>query len=471
MAAPLWPVNNADGGLLLAESTLEQGAVFPYESRPTQMMIERETRLLPPGPEEQCDIDANEESFHKIWELFERFGDIYKIDAPGRDRPTYVLNHPDLVQHVLADNHRNYIKGMGFERVRMLLGNGLIVSEGAFWRKQRRMIQPAFNKENIACLSEIMRRCSLQVCEKWEQKADRGEAINITNDLSEMALEVILRTTFGDDFNVLCRNHGGNPFAILTEHTRDLQLVLKVRALAPLIMGVVEDRRRADRHEVDFLSMYMDARDRSNGQPMTDKDLLDEVVTLVVAGHETTAATLNWVWYVLSQNPEAEAALHEEVDQLELDGAPRYDDLPRLSYAKQVMAEALRLYPPVWLFTRRAVGEDWLGDYYVAPGTDIMLSPYVVHRHPKFWPGAEDFRPERFSEEGAKGRHKFAYFPFSMGPRGCAGEFFAFAEVQIHLGLLASRLRLRYLPEQKPELEPAFNLRSKHGLMMMAQRR
>ena len=435
-------------------------------------MADRETRLLPPGPGEKFDIDANEESFHRMWELFERFGSVYQVDPLSRDRPTYVLNHPDLVQHVLAGNHRNYVKGIGFERVKMLLGNGLIVSEGAFWRKQRQMLQPSFSKPNIAGMTEIMGRCSLQLCEKWEQKADQGEAINITSELSEMALEVILRAIFGDDLDVLCRDHGGNPFEVLAEHNaRDLKLVLKVRALSPLILGVVEDRRRRGNSHADFLSTYMDARDRSSGEGMTDKELVDEVVTLIIAGHETTAATLNWVWYLLSQNPDAEAALHGEVDQLELDGAPSYEDLPRLAYAKQVTEETLRLYPPVWLFTRRAVGEDRLGDYYVAPGTDIMLSPYIVHRHPEFWPDAEEFRPERFSEQGAKGRHKFAYFPFSMGARRCTGEFFAFVEAQIHLGLLASRLRLRYLPEQKPELEPALNLRSKHGLMMMAQRR
>ena len=255
-------------------------------------MADRETRLLPPGPGEKFDIDANEESFHRMWELFERFGSVYQVNPSSRDRPTYVLNHPDLVQHVLAGNHRNYVKGIGFERVKMLLGNGLIVSEGAFWRKQRQMLQPSFSKLNIAGMTEIMGKCSLQLCESWEQKADRGEAINITSELSEMALEVILRAIFGDDLDVLCRDHGGNPFEVLAEHNaRDLKLVFKVRALAPLILGVVENRRRENSKRVGFLSTYMDARDRSDGEGMTDRELVDEVITLIIAGHETTAAS------------------------------------------------------------------------------------------------------------------------------------------------------------------------------------
>lgn len=471
MAVPAGTVNNTGTAPPSRDSALDNRPASRTNHQTFMWMADRETHPLPPGPADQFDIDANEESFHKMWELFLRFGDIYKIDPPGRDRLTYVVNHPELVQHVLAGNHRNYVKGLGFERVKMLLGNGLIVSEGGFWRRQRQMLQPAFSKQNIAGMSEIMRGCSARLCERWEAKADRGEAINITGELSEMALEVILRAIFGTDLDLLCRDHGGNPFEVLAEHNaRDLQLVLKVRALAPIILGVVEGRRRGDARQKDFLSMYMYARDRDSGQPMTDRELVDEVVTLIVAGHETTAATLNWVWYLLSQNPGAEEALHSEVDLLE-GGIPRYEDLPRLAYAKQVMQEALRLYPPVWLFTRKAVGEDRLGDYWVAPGTDILLSPYIVHRHPEFWQRPEEFRPERFSEEGAKGRHKFAYFPFSMGARRCTGEFFAFVEVQIHLGLLASRLRLSLIPGQELELEPAVNLRSKHGLMMMPQRR
>ncbi len=436
------------------------------------MLTGQKTHPLPPGPREKFDINANEESFHKMWEYFQTFGSIYKIEPPGRESLTYVLNHPDLVRHVLATNNRNYVKGLGFDRVRMLLGNGLIVSEGPFWRRQRQMLQPVFNKPNIAEMSEVIRRGTQNLCAEWERKADLGEPINITKELSGMALEVVLRSIFGDDLDAMTQTHGSNPFAILDEeNARDLQLVLKMRALRPIILGIAEERRRKDVHQTDFLSLYMDARDRVSGEPMGDQELFDEIVTLIVAGHETTAATLNWIWYLLSQTPEVEEKLHREVDQLEPDSVPGFEDLPRLAYARQVMDEALRLYPPVWLFSRRAVGEDRLGGYYVAPGTDILLSPYIVHRHPEFWDHPDEFRPERFAEDAVSDRHKFAYFPFSMGARRCTGEFFATVEAQIHLGLLSRRLRLRYIPDRPIELEPLVNLRSKHGVMMMPERR
>ena len=448
-------------------------AELALEMRTTES-IDTGDRPLPPGPAEQFDIDVNEESFHRMWGDFQRYGSIYKIDSPRREQPTYVLNHPDLVQRVLAGNRRNYVKGPGFERVKMLLGNGLIVSEGEHWLRQRRTIQPAFHRDNISAMSEVMRRSNQDRLAGWERHADSGEPIDITQETSELALDIMLRTIFGDDLDLLIAEQGGNPFAMLVEHERDLALVLKFRALTKLVARLVEQRRRDDVHRQDFLSLYMDARNPQSGEPMTDKDLIDEIMTLIVAGHETTAATVNWIWYLLARHPEVEAKLHTEVDRLTPDfgqGPPDFAHLVRMPYAKRVMHETLRLYPPVWLFTRKALEEDVLGGYRVAPGTDILLSPYIVHRHPDFWDEPDAFRPERFGEEGVNRRHDYAYFPFSAGPRRCTGDFFSQVEVLTHLGLMARRFRLRYTPDRPLELEPAVNLRSKHGIKMTIERR
>ena len=247
--------------------------------------------------------------------------------------------------------------------------------------------------------------------------------------------------------------------------------MVKFRALTKIVVEIMEQRRASGDRPLDFVSMFLDARDKTTGEPMADKDLVDEVMTLIVAGHETTAATLAWMWYCVAEHPEVEAALHAEVDPLAADEPPRFADLDRYVYTKQLMYETLRHYPPVWLFTRKALGPDELGGYGVEPGTDVFLSPWVVHRHPAFWDEPERFQPERFGPEGVNTKHEFAYFPFSMGPRRCTGDFFALVEAVVHMGWMAPRFRLRYVPDRPLELEPAVNLRSKHGIRMQIERR
>jgi len=408
-----------------------------------------------------------------MWEEFERFGDIYRVDPPGHDRPTYVVSHPDLIQRVLVTNWRNYTKGRGFERVKLLLGNGIIVSDGDHWLEQRRMIQPAFKREIIATMSAVVRSANQRLLQGWEAKADRGETVDITHETSVLALEIILGAIFGDDLEPYRTDDGKGPFALLTDHSaRDLALVVKFRAVRELVHEIIARRRRDDIHQVDFLSLFMDARSKTDGLPMDDEDLVDEIMTLIVAGHETTAATTNWMWYLLAQHPQVEADLHAELDGLAGDEPPEFASLDRMPYAKRVIFETLRLYPPVWLFTRKATAGDVLGGYRVDPGTDIFLSPYIVHRHPDFWgPDAQEFRPERFTPDGVNPIHEFAYFPFSMGPRRCTGELFAMVEALTHAGWMAPRFRLSYVPDRELELDPAVNLRSKHGIRMRIQRR
>ncbi|MFT5049287.1 MAG: cytochrome P450 [Chlamydiales bacterium] len=428
---------------------------------------------LPPGPAAPCAIDADLESFHRMWRYFEEFGGIYRVDPPGRDRPTYLVSDPDLVQRVLVTNWRNYAKGRGFERVKMLLGNGVIVSDGEHWLEQRRMIQPAFKREIIEAMSAVVRRANEKLLPEWEHKADRGETLDITHETSVLALDVILGVIFGDDLEPYRTDDGKSPFALLVDHpARDLALVVQFRALRELVHELIAKRRCEDVHRTDFLSLFMDARSKTDRQAMADEDLIDEIMTLIVAGHETTAATTNWIWFLLAQDPRVEAELHAELDPLAGDEPPSFASLDQMPYAKRVMFETLRLYPPVWLFTRKALGADELGGYRVDAGTDIFLSPYVVHRHPEFWgDDAQVFRPERFTPDGVNPIHEFAYFPFSMGARRCTGDLFAKVEALTHIGWMAPRFRLSYVPDRELELEPAVNLRTKHGIRMRIERR
>lgn len=430
------------------------------------------SKRLPPGPADSFDLNTTEESFQKIAELIAEYGDICRVSSPSRKTDSYLVNNPDYLKHILVKNHQNYNKGVGFDRVKMLLGNGIIVSDGPFWRRQRRMIQPAFSRKVIAELSKAIKRCNLDLLKSWERKADNGETINITEEASELALQIVLRSLFSDDLDHLIEQHGGNPFSILTEDmTRDMQLVLKFRALTRIILDVIEQRRRENPERIDFLAMFMDSRDKETDEAMTDRELLDEIMTMIIAGHETSAITLNWVWYFLGKYPEVEAKLHAEVDNADYDLIPGFDDLEQLPYVKQVVEEALRYYPPVWLYTRKAIQDDQLGDYFVPAGTDIFITPYFLHRHPVYWSDAEKFDPERFAEQNIKNQHKQAYIPFSAGPRRCIGDFFATVEMQMHFGLMARKFHLQLLEDKPMELEPAVNLRNKHPIYMKLIRR
>lgn len=424
------------------------------------------------GPSEPFDINVDDESFEKLLQWRDQFGDIVAVTPSKRKAKAFVLNNPELVRHVLVGNHRNYSKGVGFERVKMLLGNGIIVSDGDFWRSQRRMIQPAFHRKIVGSLAIMMASCNERKLIDWQSKATRGISINLTEEMSELALEVILRALFSDDLDKLIESEAGNPFSMLVEDvTRDLKLAMRFRALTKHVANIMARRRDESRIEHDFLSLLMETRDKDTHKPMSDKALIDEVMTIIVAGHETTAGTLNWAWYLMSQHGGIEKSVHSEVDKL--DDSPEYDDLSALKYTRQLIDETLRLYPPVWLFSRKAIQADELpcstGAVTVPAGADLFLCPYLLHRDPRYWERPNECLPERFADDQIKERNKDVYYPFSLGSRRCIGEFFSLVDMQLHIGLLARHIRLRHVPGKPVELEPHINLRARHSIFMMPE--
>lgn len=424
---------------------------------------------LPPEANEPLDISFSENMLVKLLRYFSELGDAFRIHSPLTQADIYVLSHPEHVRHVLVDKHQNYIKGLGIERVGILLGNGIMVSEGDLWRRQRKLLQPAFHRDMLANMMGHIRTANLGLREKWIDAAREGITINVTRNMSEVTLEVILRSIFGDDLEWIIAEHGSNPFALLIEDTqRNLAFAYKFRKLSKLIAECVAHRRVRAEKSADLLTMLIEARDRKSGEPMPERLLLDEIMTLIVAGHETTASVLNWMWYLISQHPTVEAQLHEEIDHLSQAPATT-DEIDRLPYTRQVIEESMRLYPPGWLLTRRSIGPDVIDGYPIAPNTDIFISPYLVHRHPEFWEDPEHFDPERFSAMHARQRNRFCYLPFALGPRACIGEHLAMVEMIYHAALLSRDVRLRYLPQQPVELECQVNLRTKHPLMMQPE--
>jgi enediyne biosynthesis protein E7 len=427
---------------------------------------------LPPLSDMQFDIGGDDDAIHRMTELFARHGDIYRFFSPARRADMWVINHPDDVKRVLVSNHKNYTKGSGLDRVKILLGNGIMTSEGELWKRQRYMMQPFFHRKMITQFSALIDACNERFIAKWEKQAAEGALINITDDMSELTLEIVLLSIFGTDLERLSKEMGGNPFDIVTkEPARDLKFAYRFRQLSKLV-GALAKRRVAEKTEhFDFLQMLIEARDKETGAPMSEKELIDEAMTLIVAGHETTASGLNWTWYLLSQNPEAEAKLHAEIDAVAQKREPSLSEMEQLSYTRNVVDEALRLYPPGWLLSRRTIGPDTLSGYDVPAGTDVLLCLYLLHRHPRYWKDPDAFRPERFDEEHEAERPRFAYMPFAAGPRHCIGETLALYEMYMHLYKVARRYRLRYVPERELELEAQINLRTKHPLMMKLERR
>ncbi|MDH5368619.1 MAG: cytochrome P450 [Gammaproteobacteria bacterium] len=422
---------------------------------------------LPAGPEIAFDLNMTEESFPKVAQYIAEFGDFCLIKPVSRSQNTILINDPDAVKYILVKNHENYEKGPGFERVKMLLGNGIIVSDGAYWRKQRRMIQPAFSRQCIDGLAKRIQKANEQWLARWQEKANSGEIIDVTHEMSQLSLEIILRCLFGEDLDKLIEQEGSNPFSILTDDlSRDIQLVIRFRALKILVQQLIDQRRDSKEHYHDFLEAFMDAKDKESGESMTDGEIIDEVMTLIIAGHETSANTLNWAWYELSQNSMEEKILHEEVDKVVSCDIPTFEETGQLHFSRQVIEEALRLYPPVWLFSRTAIADDQVGGYDIPAGTNIFFTPYYLHRHPKYWDQPDSFKPERFTPEAVKQRHKFSFIPFSAGARRCIGDYFSIIEMQIHLGTMARKFKLEFVSENPIELDPQVNLRSKHNIMM-----
>jgi len=429
------------------------------------------TTALPPGPAAGFDLGGSDDSLSTMRECFARYGDIYRVFAPSRGVYNYVVNHPADVKRVLLTNHRNYTKGEGMDRVKILLGNGIMTSEGDFWRRQRRMMQPAFHRRVLDRFSRLIHDVNDRFAQRWAAKSAAGEPINVTDDVSELILEIVLKSIFGTDLDRLEREVGGNPFEVVAkEQNRDLKFAFRFRSLSKLVGELIERRRAEGEEHVDFLQMLLAARDRETDQPMSNKEMIDEVMTLIVAGHETTASALAWAWYLVTRHPGTMAQLAAEADAVTAD-VLGLDAAESLSFTHQVLQEALRLYPPGWLFTRRSIEADELGGFPIAPRTDVFISPYLLHRHPDFWSEPEAFRPERFAAGDAEARDKFAYIPFSVGPRHCIGENFAMFEMLVHLRTMMRRFRLTRVGDEPIELEAQINLRPRTPLMMMVENR
>ena len=413
----------------------------------------------------------------------ETFGLDYSRRRLGWQR-FVLLNHPDMIKHVLVTNHQNYGKGR-FNRQILgpVLGRGLLTSEGDFWRRQRRIAAPAFHHKRLAALAEVMVESAEALADRWREPARAGAPRDVGKDMMAVTMEIVAKTLFSSDIAASLDELGRSITAILRgfgrpslldllglpewlPRRRDPEAVGAMLKVDRTVRAILRRRRAGAQGQSDLLAMLLEARDPETGEGMTDQQLRDEIMTLFAAGQETTSTSMTWTWYLLSQHPDVEARLHAELDA-ELAGRRlRYDDLARLPYCRMVFEESLRLYPPAFTMNRVALAPDQIGPIRVERGELISLSPYVTHRNPKLWPDPERFDPDRFAPGLAEGRPKFAYFPFGGGPRVCIGNAFAMMEGRILLASLARRYRLRLVDGHPVVPQGRITLRPRYGLSM-----
>lgn len=393
----------------------------------------------------------------------------------------FLLARPEHIQHVLLDRADNYDKKIpSYRLLKGLLGEGLLTSEGDFWRRQRRIAQPAFQRGRLVSFVPVMTRATEAAAERWAAAA--GSPVELHREMLGLTLEIVGRCLVGTDVRATASDvepalrtnlrdyHDRlfSPFALPEwfPTPNNLRLWRARRVLDRLVHGVIDARRENPEGHDDLLTRLMSARDEETGAAMSDRQLRDEVMTILMAGHETTANGLTFTFYLLARHPEVAQRLRAELDEVLGGRVPGADDLARLPYTRQVVEESMRLYPPAWALDRRAVAGDVIGGYRIPRGSVVMLSPFVTHRHPDLWEDPQRFDPDRFAPENVRGRHRFAYFPFGGGERVCIGATFALIEMRLVLAVLARRFAFEPEPDPPLELEASVTLRPRHGLRL-----
>ncbi len=443
------------------------------------------TLRLPPGPKGNF-LTGNLPEFRRdrlafLTEIARDYGDSVSIRL-GPRRMT-VVNHPDLVEDVLVAKNRLFIKHFALRSTGPTLGNGLLTSEGDFWRKQRRLAQPAFHRERIAAHAAVMVDYTERMLADWSH----GEIRDAQADMMRLTLQIVAKTLFGADVGDDAADASEAMETGMRAFTARVSKIINLPEWVPtpmnlrarrarerldrIIYGFIADRRAGGEDQGDLLSMLLHAQDEDDGGRMSDRQLRDEAMTLFMAGHETTANTLAWAWYLLALHPDVEAKLHAELDAVIPDRPPTFDDLPRLPYAEMVITETLRLFPTVWLLGREAIEPCQVGGYDVPVGHTVFMSQWVIHRDPRFFDDPLAYRPDRWADGLSKRIPRYAWFPFGGGPRICIGNSFAMMESVLLLATIARRYRLTLTAETDVVPLPTMTLRPDRGVKVVLDRR
>ena len=442
--------------------------------------------LNPPGPKRKPVIGYLREFRHDppafLTKLAREHGDVVHFKLGPQDM--YLLNHPDYIRDVLVTNNRNFVKSRGMQMAKKFLGESLLTSEGEFHRRQRRLAQPAFHRQRINSYADAMIDHAFRTRERWQDE----ETLDMWQEMMRLTLSIVGKTLFDADVEAEATEirkaltdvmqlfeRITNPFSVLLDKLplpANLRWVKAKARLDETIYRIINERRASGRDQGDLLSMLLLAQDEEgDGSSMTNQQLRDEAMTLFVAGHETTANALTWTWYLLSQNPEVESKLHSEIDEVLCGRKPEAHDFMNLRYTEMVFAESMRLYPPAWTMGRRVLSDYRVDKYVIPSGSIILMSPWVMHHDPRFYPDPYKFDPERWRPDARDARPKFSYFPFGGGPRVCIGEQFAWMEGVLLIATIAQKWKMRLAPGHLVEPKAMVTLRPKYGMRMVIEAR
>jgi cytochrome P450 len=440
---------------------------------------------FPPGPKGNFFLGVMPEFNRDTLGFIERaknYGDVVRM------RFLYLTVHflydPNHIEYVLSTNARNFIKSRSLRSpfFKRLVGKGLLTSEGEVWKRQRRLAQPAFHRQRISAYGDVMVEYTQRMLSTWKP----GEVRDIHRDMMRLALEIVVKTLFNADVSNDADKVGDvlsrlvKPFA----SQATLKWIADNRLPTPthrsfnhdaneidaIVYRIIEARRTSGVDQGDLLSMLLAAHDE-DGSQMTDRQLRDEVMTLFLAGHETTALTLSWAWYLIAHNPEVEQKFHQELDQVLGGRAPTAEDLMQLKYTEMIAKESMRLYPPAYGVGREALEDCEIGGFRIPRGSQVFMFQWVTQRDPRFFPEPDEFKPERWTEDFVSALPKYAYFPFGGGPRICIGNYFAMMEVVLLMATIGQRFRFSLVQDQPVDLFPAMSLRPKEGIKVLVEAR
>jgi cytochrome P450 len=418
-------------------------------------------------------------------EAARHYGEV--VSLPLGARQAYLLAHPAHIQHVLQDKADCYRKGTSVARIKPLFGDGLTTSEGTLWRRQRQLMQPLFQWQRLLPWTDAIAEATATLLARWESLAARGQPLELAAVLRDLTQGIMRQVLFGPDLGLDAQAAGHAlttavgqldsrvwavlPAPLWLPTRRNRQLHPALHTLNAYVHRRIAEHRRPGSAADDLLARLMATHDRATGARMPATQLRGEAVTLWVAGHTTVAASLAWTWDLLAQHPEAERALQRELDAVLGNRRPTPQDFPCLRYTRLILEESLRLYPPTWVTARTSVVPAEIGGHRLPAHTVLLLSPYVLQRHPAFWEHPERFDPERFTPERAAGRPRFAYFPFGGGPWQCIGQSLAMLEMLVILAMMAQAYELRPVPGHPVEPDARITLRPRHGVLVTLHHR
>jgi cytochrome P450 len=453
------------------------------------MFKNTEPKKRPPGPSAlempSWFMRAQKNVFRTFVELLHDYGEMVRIPLSPK-RAFYLCSSPDAIKHVLQDNHRNYKKAITYDFLKPVVGHGLLTAEGDFWLRQRRLVAPMFHRQRVQSFADTMIETTGEMLADWEQ-LDRGEPFDAAKAMSQVTLSIAGKLLFNRDIGresawigeamlLLFRDVNQRimspikiPRSIPTPHNRQVQEAID--NLEDLVYGLIEQRRGREADYDDLLSMFMLAEDEETGERMDDVQIRDELMTFMIAGHDTTSNLLAWALYLLSKHPDVRRQLEAEVDEVVSGDVPTFEEVRELDFLEQVIDETLRLYPPAWTVEREPIEDDVIDGYHVPAGSVVAVGPYFAHHNANVWDNPEGFDPARFGPDRDQPKHRYAHFPFGGGPRMCVGSDFAILEAKLILAAITRRFRLDAVPGHWVEAEGTVTLYPANGIEMVAKPR